>query len=165
MPASTTPMMLVHVYSETPMNGARIRPATSSRMRVQQLATNTTKYATRRGIGQKHIRRVFGPASAGSTRLEIREVPAPEDERRGGGSNSQYQEHASDPNRSERALANGVHDECRQSNVDQPYGNCRRPDRGPAAHRTLVIITVWDERYPPADSGGGSEGLRSEPWQ
>src|SRR5213080_1559570 len=46
MPARTTPMMLVHVYSDTPINGARMRPATSSRMRVQQLATKTTRNAT-----------------------------------------------------------------------------------------------------------------------
>ena len=44
-------MMLVQVYSETPMNGARMRPATSSRMRVQQLETKTTRYATDRGMG------------------------------------------------------------------------------------------------------------------
>src|SRR3954463_11388863 len=52
MPANTTPMMLVHVYSDTPMYGARMRPATSSRMSVQQLATNTTRYADGRDIGE-----------------------------------------------------------------------------------------------------------------
>src|SRR6478609_9049445 len=52
MPASTTPMMLVHVYSDTPMYGARMRPATSSRMSVQQLATNTTRYADGRDISE-----------------------------------------------------------------------------------------------------------------
>src|SRR6267378_2137469 len=39
-------MMLVHVYSDTPMNGARMRPATSSKISVQQLETKTTRYAT-----------------------------------------------------------------------------------------------------------------------
>ena len=43
-------MMLVHVYSDTPMNGARMRPATSSRISVQQLETKTTRYATGRGM-------------------------------------------------------------------------------------------------------------------
>src|SRR5688572_1206112 len=50
MPARTTPMMLVQVYSETPMYGARMRPATSSRMSVQALETKTIKYATGRDI-------------------------------------------------------------------------------------------------------------------
>src|SRR5438067_9654501 len=48
MPASTTPMMLVQVYSETPTYGARMRPATSSSTRVQALLRNTTTYAVRR---------------------------------------------------------------------------------------------------------------------
>ena len=38
MPASITPMMLVHVYMETPTNGARMRPATISMTRLQKLA-------------------------------------------------------------------------------------------------------------------------------
>src|SRR6266566_9334324 len=44
-------MILVHVYRDTPTNGARIRLATSSRINAQQLETKTTKYAVRRGIG------------------------------------------------------------------------------------------------------------------
>src|SRR5262245_7574261 len=45
MPASTTPMMLVHVYSDTPTCGARIRPATSSITSVQKLAMKTHRLA------------------------------------------------------------------------------------------------------------------------
>src|SRR5215471_482382 len=59
MPARTTPMMLVHVYSETPMNGARIRPARISRISVQQLAIKTVRYAISGGIGLSGYRRVF----------------------------------------------------------------------------------------------------------
>src|SRR2546421_9327854 len=43
--------MLVQVYSETPIKGARMRPATSSRISVQQLETKTTRYAIGRDIG------------------------------------------------------------------------------------------------------------------
>src|SRR5207249_11130537 len=60
MPASTTPMMLVQVYSETPINGARMRPATSSRMSVQQLETKTTRYAMARGTAPRLVGQVVG---------------------------------------------------------------------------------------------------------
>ena len=46
MPARQTPMMLVQVYSETPMNGASMRPATSSSTIVQQLAMKTISNET-----------------------------------------------------------------------------------------------------------------------
>ena len=41
MPARITPITLVHVYTETPMCGARILAATISMMRVTALAINT----------------------------------------------------------------------------------------------------------------------------
>ena len=42
MPASTTPIMLVQVWSETPTYGARTLPAISSRISVQALEMKTT---------------------------------------------------------------------------------------------------------------------------
>ena len=96
------------------MNGARIRPATSSRMSVQQLATNTTKYATRRGIRKNTLDEFSDRRPAVSTRLKASEEPAPEDERRGGGANAQDHEHAANPYWRKRALANGAHDQRRQ---------------------------------------------------
>lgn len=42
IPANTTPMMLVQVYSETPTYGAMILPATNSITSVQKLAIKTT---------------------------------------------------------------------------------------------------------------------------
>jgi hypothetical protein len=49
MPARTTPMMLVQVYSETPMYGAMMRPAISSMTSVQKLLMNASKHESHIG--------------------------------------------------------------------------------------------------------------------
>jgi len=44
IPASTMPMMLVHVKREMPISGARARAATISKIKPQALVINTMMY-------------------------------------------------------------------------------------------------------------------------
>ena len=69
IPAKTTPMMLVQVYKDIPISGARILAATISRMSPQALAVNTIRYG--RIIDSVLIRRAPIPVSlpAGGRRL------------------------------------------------------------------------------------------------
>ena len=79
MPARMTPIMLVHVYTETPMWGARIRAAIISIIKVMALAKKTTANgstaSTPATIDRSGPLLVFDTAVSVASGFEFRETP------------------------------------------------------------------------------------------